>query len=167
MYYSISKFLENWNRQVVITAEVLAAIPEHAVEKDGFSGLRKLDRLAYHITQGMVQIGVNAGLFSGPELSQDPLPERIADSLRLYFFHHHQMARAVQNSWNDEMLTEEIEMYRQKFRRGDALSLLERHEQHHRSQITMIMDLLDLRVPNLYLHVPVREKLIHRSSINS
>ncbi|WP_373290371.1 hypothetical protein [Mucilaginibacter rubeus] len=41
-------------------------------------------------------------------------------------------------------------MYGQRFHRGEALALLEHHELHHRSQITVIMELADLQIPALY-----------------
>lgn len=147
MYYRISDFLENWSRQAETTSAMIGMIPEDAGKTVFCDQVRSLDRLAFHIPQGMVQIGIRAGLLSTAELQEDSMPDAFAEIIDLYHVQHRLLTEAVSGLWTDEMLTDTITMYGQQFRRGEALSLLEHHEIHHRSQISFIMDMEGLQVP--------------------
>lgn len=146
MYYRINDFLENWNRQAETTSAMIGMIPEAAGKTVICDQVRSLDRLAFHIPQGMVQIGIHAGLLCTAELQEDSMPDSFAETIDLYHIQHRLLKAAVSELWTDEMLTDTITMYGQQFRRGEALSLLEQHEIHHRSQISLLMDMGGLQV---------------------
>lgn len=147
MYYRVSEFLENWYRQAETTGTLIRTIPEDAGKIVFGDGIRSLDRLAFHIPQGMVQIGIQAGLLRTAELPEDALPGSFAGIISLYMVQHRLLSEAVQVLWTDAMLTGPITMYGQQFRRGEALSLLEHHEMHHRSQLLLLMEMAGLEVP--------------------
>ncbi|TFF35488.1 DinB family protein [Mucilaginibacter psychrotolerans] len=155
MYYRINEFLEDWIGESGKTTKVYSMIPEEAKAVIINKKIRTLERLAFHIPQIMVQIGIQTGLLDGAELPEEPLPANMADITSLYLSVREKMAEAIQKKWSDDILKQEVDLYGHKWRRGDILSLLTQHEVHHRSQMTVIMRLAGLKVPGLY--GPVRE----------
>jgi uncharacterized damage-inducible protein DinB len=59
------------------------------------------------------------------------------------------IADQVKERWNDAALTEEVEMFGEKWKRGFALASLLRHQTHHRGQMTVLMRQAGLRVPGV------------------
>ncbi|GAA4318210.1 DinB family protein [Mucilaginibacter gynuensis] len=155
MYYRINEFLEDWLNETGKTTKVFSMIPEASKDIIVHPKVRALGRLAFHIPQIIVQIGVQTGLMAPPELPEDPLPGTMTETNSLYLSIHEQMGEAVKIQWQDDMLEDEVDLYGHKWRRGDVLSLLTHHEVHHRSQMIIIMRLAGLQVPGLY--GPVRE----------
>lgn len=155
MYYRISEFLEDWINETGKTTKVYSMIPEESKAIIVHDKVRTLERLAFHIPQIIVQIGVQTGLFSMQELAEEPLPGTIDQINSLYIEFHEKMGEAIKNQWTDEILDGEVDLYDHKWRRGDVLSLLTHHEVHHRSQMIVIMRMAGLKVPGLY--GPVRE----------
>ncbi|PWK76602.1 putative damage-inducible protein DinB [Mucilaginibacter oryzae] len=155
MYYRIKEFLEDWAYEKGRTSKIYAMIPEEYKAVILNEKVRTLERLAFHIPQVMMQIGIQTGLLKGEELAEEPLPPAMSDINALYLDIHAKMAKAVEAQWTDGMLNDEAELYNHQWRRGDILSLLTHHEVHHRSQMTVLMRLAGLEVPELY--GPVRE----------
>ncbi|GGA96191.1 DinB family protein [Mucilaginibacter rubeus] len=155
MYYHIKEFLEDWTNETGKTTKVYSMIPEESKAIIVNEKVRTLERLAFHIPQIIVQIGVQTGLLNIQELPEEPLPDTMEGISALYLDMHQKMAEAIQSQWKDNMLDGEVDLYDHKWRRGDVLSLLTHHEVHHRSQMTVIMRLAGLKVPGLY--GPVRE----------
>lgn len=150
MYYRINEFIEDWNNEIDRTSLIFEMIPEGSKSIIVCDKVRSLDRLAFHIPQGIIQISTLAGLLDAPELAEDPLPPTMAIITGLYRHYHARVTAAIPEVWTDKMLTESLVMYGREFRRGEILSLLFNHEMHHRSQLTVIMRLAGLRVPGLY-----------------
>jgi uncharacterized damage-inducible protein DinB len=150
MYYRINEFIEDWNNEIDRTSLIFEMIPEGSKSIVVCDTVRSLDRLAFHIPQGIVQISTLAGLLDVQELAEDPLPPTMAGITGLYRYYHARVTAAIPELWTDEMLTGSVTMYGQEFRRGEILSLLVNHEMHHRSQLTVVMRLAGLRVPGLY-----------------
>ena len=66
------------------------------------------------------------------------------------------MAKAVRAGWTDADLPGEIDMYGEKWPRGQTLQALIAHEAHHRGQMTVLMRQAGLAVPGVY--GPAREE---------
>jgi len=150
MYYRVNDFIEDWSSEEERTCLVFSMVPEAAKSVIVCDQVRSLDRLAYHIIQGIVQMGSLSKLIDILDLPDDPLPATMVDSVSLYRCYHKLVKAAILERWTDGMLRERISLYGQDFRRGDVLSLLINHEIHHRSQLTVIMRLAGLKVPGLY-----------------
>jgi len=56
----------------------------------------------------------------------------------------------IKESWNDETLFVEDDMYGENWKRGTTLAVIINHQIHHRAQLTVVMRLLGLKVPGIY-----------------
>ena len=59
------------------------------------SNVRSLERLAWHLTQTLTEMGHKAGLFTDDLLEHDPLPETMAELTVKYEDYAAQIAKAV------------------------------------------------------------------------
>lgn len=155
MFRRIDDFLTEWEQESASTLRVLRALTDESL---GFTapGVRSIGRLARHIVETLTEMPGAAGLPVG-EASAEPaaLPDvaAIADG---YDRAAKEVARAVRESWTDEALTEPVPMYGQQWPRGTVLSVLIKHEAHHRGQLTVLMRQAGLTVPGAY--GPAREE---------
>lgn len=60
------------------------------------------------------------------------------------------MLKAIKEKWTDESLKELDDMYGEKWPRGLTLSILNKHQIHHRGQMTVLMRQAGLKVPGVY-----------------
>jgi len=58
--------------------------------------------------------------------------------------------------WTDATLSEEDDMYGERWSRAVTLSVLIRHQTHHRGQLTVLMRQAGLPIPGIY--GPTREE---------
>lgn len=60
------------------------------------------------------------------------------------------ISELVKNKWNDNNLTDEVDMYGEMWKKGKVLSVIIKHQIHHRAQITILMRQANLKVPGIY-----------------
>lgn len=158
MYYSIQTFIEDWQFEVHKTLSVFSLLTDETKSVKIHDNIRTLERLAFHIPQVIGDIGIQTGLFDTNELAGQPIPTALSIITDHYKDYHQRMTTAVHERWQDDMLDNTVVLFGKDWKRGDVLSLLVQHEIHHRSQMGIIMRILDLPVPELY--GPVREDWI-------
>lgn len=158
MYHSITAFLGDWDFEVNKTVSVFSLLTKDTSGVRVHDNARTLDRLAFHISQVISDIGMQVGLFERDELAGQNTPADLPQLIEIYKDCHQRMRSAVQTHWQDNILDSDVPLFGKSWKRGDVLSLLVQHEIHHRSQMSVIMRILDLPVPELY--GPVREDWI-------
>lgn len=158
MYYSIKVFIEDWQFEVHKTLSVFSLLTDETKSIRVHDNVRTLERLAFHIPQVIGDIGFQTGLFDTNELAGQTTPAALSHITELYKDYHLRMTTAVNERWHDDMLDNTVLLFGKHWKRGDVLSLLVQHEIHHRSQMGIIMRILNLPVPELY--GPVREDWI-------
>ncbi len=150
MYRTIEDFIKVWKYESESTAKTLKYLTDSALPTKVTEEGRSLGFLAWHIVITLGEMGGHMGLIvnAPPENSEEP---KDAEKIVLaYEIAAMSLEVEVQSKWNDQMLLEVIEMYGEKWRRGDALSALIRHEIHHRAQMTVLMRQAGLKVPGIY-----------------
>ncbi|ACU59701.1 DinB family protein [Chitinophaga pinensis] len=158
MYHSITAFLEDWDFEVHKTLNVFSLLTKDTSSVKVHSNIRTLDRLALHISQVISDIGMQVGLFEQDDLAVQGTTTDLSQLIDIYKDYHQRMRSVVQTHWQDNILDGDVTLFGKSWKRGDVLSLLVQHEIHHRSQMSVIMRILDLPVPELY--GPVREDWI-------
>jgi len=150
MYKAITDFTTDWKHESESTFKILKALTDKSLTQKVYAEGRELGFIAWHIVQTLGEMGGKAGLsvIAPAENTSPPVsPETIS---AVYEKAAASVATEVQNKWNDMMLAEEIEMYGEKWTRGQTLSALLKHEVHHRAQITVLMRQAGLKVPGVY-----------------
>jgi len=150
MYRDIQDFVTDWQHESANTVKIFSGITEETKAVKINPNIRSLERLAWHITETITEMGTKAGLFDENPLEHQPTPVTMAQLTATYQEYNQRLAKAVQNRWTNESLTEEVPMYGESWSKGTVLSVLIAHEAHHRSQMTIIMRMVGLPVPGLY-----------------
>jgi uncharacterized damage-inducible protein DinB len=79
-----------------------------------------------------------------------PQPAAAAEIADAYAAASESVGIAVRAGWKDADLPGEVEMYGEKWARGQALLALIAHEAHHRGQMTVLMRQAGIAVPGVY-----------------
>jgi uncharacterized damage-inducible protein DinB len=56
----------------------------------------------------------------------------------------------VESKWSDDMMSDDLDMYGEKWKRSLLCTGLIKHEIHHRGQLTILMRQAGLKVPGAY-----------------
>jgi uncharacterized damage-inducible protein DinB len=150
MYRTIRDFLADWQYETRGTAKLLSTITDDLRTQRIHPDVRSLERLAWHLTQTLTEMGHRAGLFVDDLLEHEKMPATIAELAVIYESYASQIGKAVHSKWTDSALTENVEMYGEQWTKGTVLRVLISHQSHHRGQMTVIMRMLGLPVPGLY-----------------
>ncbi|KUG09610.1 DinB family protein [Solirubrum puertoriconensis] len=155
MYCTIPDFLLEWQEESAATEKLLAQLTDESLHQRITSEGRTLGRLVWHVVQTMTEMPHRAGLFPTDELENQPCPPA-KDTRTEYVRAAAAVADAVVRQWTDDQLRDEVEMYGEVWSKGRVLSVLVRHQAHHRGQMTVLMRQAGLRVPGVY--GPAREE---------
>ena len=155
MFRRVDDFLTEWEYETRATTRVLRALTDDSL---GFTvpGVRSIGRLAWHIVETLTEMPETAGLPVGEAPAEAAAGRDAAAIADAYEHAAAVVARAVRESWTDAVLTETVPMYGQEWPRGTVLSVLIKHEAHHRGQLTVLMRQAGLTVPGCY--GPAREE---------
>lgn len=158
MYRSIEDFLTERKEEESYTLKLFSTITEEAKSTKIHENVRSLERLAWHITQTLTEMGTNAGLFETDLQHELPIPSTMAELIEAYINYNTLFMRTVRLKWTDSSLEDEVNMYGQQWKKGKVLSVIIAHESHHRSQMTVIMRMLGLPIYGIY--GPSREEWV-------
>jgi uncharacterized damage-inducible protein DinB len=150
MYRTINDFIKDWNNEHESTMKVFNALSDSSLSQKVMPGGRSLGFLAWHIVLSIGEMGSKAGLSIQAPPENAELPFSVSKIAETYDQAGKSLGEEVQKKWNDASLSEEIEMYGEKWTRGYTLSALVRHQIHHRAQMTVLMRQAGLKVPGVY-----------------
>ncbi len=150
MYRSIEDFITDWQPEAEFTLKIFSSIPDDKKSEKVHENIRTLDRLAWHITQTLTEMPFRAGIIEQDYLDKKPIPNSIADISEVYKKYNEELTRLLIEKWSNLDLSEKIEVYGQKWERKKILSVLIKHQSHHRAQMTIIMRFLNIQVPGVY-----------------
>jgi len=150
MYRKIEDFITDWSYESESTLKALRNISSDVLNKKDNENVRSIAYLTWHITVTMAEMMGKAGLqVSGPDEHSKP-PASIGEIIAAYESSSKSVIEQVQASWKDENLGEEVNMYGENWTKGATLSILIRHQAHHRGQLTVLMRHTGLKVPGIY-----------------
>ncbi|MCE1247907.1 MAG: DinB family protein [Firmicutes bacterium] len=156
MIRKIEDFLNEWQMEKESTEKVLKAITPEAARTEQYPGGRTIGYIGWHIVLTLPEMAGKTGLkVEGPE-EHAPEPENFEDVVKQYHISAQSVYDAVKNTWKDEDLDTEVDMYGQKWKNGQTLSALIKHEVHHRGQISALLRQTGVAVPGVY--GPAREE---------
>lgn len=104
MYHSITAFLGDWDFEVHKTVSVFSLLTTATRNVKVHNNVRALDRLAFHISQIISDIGMQTGLFEQDELAAQRTPADLSQLVEIYKDYHRRMPSAVQMYWQDNIL---------------------------------------------------------------
>lgn len=150
MYYKISDFVSDWTYESESTIKVFSNLKDELLNKKIHEKVRTAGRLAWHITKSIGEMAHRTRLTFETVEEHTPMPATVAEIINYYKQASENMIAEITLNWNDETLLKEDDMYGEMWKKGKTLSVLVTHQIHHRSQLTVVMRLLGLKVPGIY-----------------
>ena len=156
MFRTLADFSHAWQSEREGTLKIMKALTDSSLTQKVSPEGRSLGRLAWHIVQTLGEMGGHAGLEIDAPNERTPQPATAQAIAEAYAAGSAAVEAAVKKSWTEADLAGEIDMYGEKWTRGQSLANLIAHEVHHRGQMTVLMRQAGLKVPGVY--GPAREE---------
>jgi len=156
MYRKLEDFLDDWAGEAKATVRLLESLTDPSLEQRVTPEGRSLGQVARHLTLTLGEMLRRAGLPIDAPGDDAPVPALARTIRDTYQQNAEALGEQVRQHWSDAMLTDELQMYGETWKRGDVLSALVMHQAHHRGQMTVLMRQTGLRVPGVY--GPAREE---------
>ena len=150
MFYKISDFQKDWDNESKATLKLFRVLTDESLQQKVDQEGRTLGRLAWHLVCSLDKTIVQAGLPVEASPDESELPTSVKKITDEYENSSKVVVDTITKSWNNASLEEEIPMFRDKWRRGQVLTVLIRHQIHHRAQMTILMRQAGLKVPGIY-----------------
>jgi len=150
MYQKMNDFLEEWKEEYEATIKVLSNIPDSVKSVKDNENIRSLERLAWHITQTVTEMPKSCGITEADPLEGMDIPATFSEIIDLYKTHSSNLYEILNQKWTDADLIREMKIYGQTWQGRKILSILIKHQIHHRAQMTILMRLQNLKVPGIY-----------------
>lgn len=156
MIRKIEDFLAEWKYESESTLNLFKLISNDALHTKNHEHVRSMAFLAWHVTITISEMMNKAGLpVSGPDEHAKP-PATIEEIRSTYEHSSSSLVKELPKHWTDATLTEEVNMYGDTWKKGTVLSVLIKHQAHHRGQLTILMRQAGLKVCGIY--GPVKEE---------
>ena len=130
---------------------MFSRITDAAMNKTINNDVRKIGRLCWHITITIKEMTHLAGLkdIKGPD-EHAPIPQTMKEIMDAYKTSSDSLLAEVEKHWTDGYLPEQVKMYGDMWSIGTVLSVLIRHQAHHRGQLTVLMRAEGLKPNGVY-----------------
>jgi uncharacterized damage-inducible protein DinB len=150
MYHSINEFLTDWKSESEATIKVFANLNDESLDYKNSQIGRTIGRLAWHITATIGEMLGSAGIKLEILNDDNSYPKKANEILGKYKQASDNLVKRLPNVWNDNSLTEKINMYGEEWTKEAVLTALIKHQIHHRAQMTALMRQAGLKVPGIY-----------------
>lgn len=150
MYTTVSEFLQDWKKESETTFKILSNLTDTSLPQKVTNEGRNIAYIAWHI---IITIGemMNRGGLSVDAPAEDSDPPAYASEIKSkYEYVANSLASEVEAKWTDAMMSDELDLYGEKWKRAFLCEALVKHEIHHRGQLTVLMRQAGLKVPGAY-----------------
>jgi len=147
-YPSVYAFLDESIEESEKTQAVLSVIPDSALAQRAFQGGFSVAELAWHLTDATIKISAQLGI--APITVQQPAFDSSQKLLEAYRAVMMQFRTNVVNGVEDSTLSEFRMIYGMDWTVSYALSIILKHEIHHRGQLVQLLRMAGVRPPATY-----------------
>lgn len=155
MFRKTKDFLIDWAYESEATLNIIKNINNDVLSKKENENVRSIANLCWHITITLNEMMNKTGLcVEGPD-EHSKAPTSIEEIILAYKKSAASVSEQVEKQWNDDYLLEEVNLYGENWKNGFTLSVLIKHQAHHRGQLTVLMRQSGLKVTSV--SGPVKE----------
>lgn len=152
MYHTLKEFTDEYKMESQSTLKLLNVLTTDSLYKTVDGKVRSIGRLSYHIAHTIAEMMSKTGLditcdIKNPAEDTSITAEQIVSA---YQNAVNQFLAEIETKWTDASLQQTNNMYGQDWSVALTLSILLKHEIHHRGQLTVLMRLAGLVVPGVY-----------------
>jgi len=154
MIRRVEDFIQVWQAEADNTVKVFEAIPDEHSGQSIADGHRSLKCLAWHLVESLIEMPSHFGIqIDGHEMSKngficDP-PGTMAEVKSAYEKASASFLAGLKD-WGDDTLSQEVDMYGQKWSKGQSLLVLMTHQIHHRGEMFVLIRQAGLVPPDIY-----------------
>lgn len=150
MYQSLNEFYEEWKYEAESTSKMLEALTDESLSQLVSAEDRTLGRIAWHIVVTIHEMMSHAGLQFDASGEGTGVPKSAQEIANQYRQASQAMIDAIKEQWNDATLEESRNMYGDLWKVHTVLNALNKHQIHHRGQMTVLMRQAGIQVPGVY-----------------
>ncbi|MCF6134550.1 DinB family protein [Thermoactinomyces vulgaris] len=150
MYVTVSDFIKEWNREAVLTQNVLDGLTDASLKQQVYPGGRTLGRIAWHLTTCIPEYLSEFGLKIDPVENADQVPPSAKEIAETFKNVSANAAKAILQQWNDETLKEVQTAFGREETNAQILMGLIKHTIHHRGQLTVLIRQAGLKPFGVY-----------------
>ena len=137
-----------WDAENLLTLKALRAVPSKGLEFRPHRLSRSLGELAWHLVESERWFCTEAMKLPGRKVgAKAPATGGAIAAAREAT--HAELSAAVRKK-GDAWLSAEVEFYGMKMTRAGIVSLMVRHDAHHRGQLSVYLRLVGAKVPGIY-----------------
>ncbi|MBK6398339.1 MAG: DinB family protein [Bacteroidetes bacterium] len=155
MYRVLEDFLTDWKYESQSTLSLFKNLTDDSLTKVVHPDVRTLGFLAWHIVHTMQEMMAKVGLNVDIKDQENYSGENVKELCSAYENGANSLAEEIKKKWTVDDLQKEDNMYGEMWKRGTTLTILIKHEAHHRAEMIVLMRMLGLPVVGPY--GPTRE----------
>ena len=150
MYRKLDDFYREWKYESETTLKLFELIDEHRFHEQVHPRVRSVSRLAFHITNTVGEMMHRTGISIEGYSEEDELYWTKTELVSAYRQFSASLVDQLKKSWTDADLDKKDNMYGEEWSRATTLSVLIRHQTHHRGELVVLMRMLDMKVIGVY-----------------
>ncbi|MFF3101169.1 DinB family protein [Viridibacillus arvi] len=159
MYVTISDFIKEWNKESMLTQNVLDGLTDDSLEQLVYPEGRTLGRIAWHLTTSIPEYLANFGLKIDVVKNAENVPTSAKEIAETFKNVSSYSAKMIEEQWTDETLKQvQIAFGREESNAMIIMGLI-KHIVHHRGQVTVLMRQAGIKPFGVY--GPPKEDWIH------
>ena len=159
MYVTISDFIKEWNREAMLTQNVLDGLTDESLKQQVYPEGRTLGRIAWHLTTNIPDYLTHFGLNIDGVKNAENVPTSAKEIAETFKEVSSLVAQIIEKQWTDKSIEQIQEAFREQESNAQILMGLIKHIVHHRGQITVLMRQAGLKPFGVY--GPPKEDWIH------
>jgi uncharacterized damage-inducible protein DinB len=150
MYTGLKELLLDWREESARTRKIFEALTDESLSFMSHPGGRTIGFLAWHITTAITDMFGRLGLrITGPE-PDSPVPANASEIRAAYADVSAGLVTRLEESWTDDSLGEENDMFGAVWSNAQTINVLIRHQIHHRAQMTVLLRQAGVVIPGIY-----------------
>ncbi|WP_336862395.1 DinB family protein [Peribacillus frigoritolerans] len=159
MYISISDFIKEWNKEAILTQNVLDSLTDESLEQQVYPEGRTLGRIVWHFTTNIPDYLAHFGLKIDRIESSENVPSSAREIAITFKNVSSHATKIIEQQWTDESLGQIQEAFGRQETNASILMGLIKHIVHHRGQVTVLMRQAGIKPSGVY--GPPKEDWIH------
>ena len=159
MYVTISDFIKEWNREAMLTQNVLDGLTDESLKQQVYPEGRSLGRIAWHLTTNIPDYLTHFGLNIDGVKNAENVPTSAKEIAETFKEVSSLVAQIIEKQWTDKSIEQIQEAFGRQESNAQILMGLIKHIVHHRGQITVLMRQAGLKPFGVY--GPPKEDWIH------
>lgn len=149
MYRTVSDFIAEWEKEAVLTQNVLDGLTDDSLKQQVYQEGRTLGRIAWHLVTNIPEYLTEFGLTirKEPYSAEVPTAAEIAETFGRINIG---VVKALEEQWTDDALERIQPFFGRQETNASILMGLIKHIVHHRGQMTVLMRQAGLKIPAVY-----------------